>query len=341
MHKPTTFGYLPDGTPIYQYELHNAKGSVLGFLNYGGTVNYLLPAKGAKSIVLGFEKFESYLVHTNYMGAIIGRFANRIKEGRFSLNGRDYSLVQNNDGNNLHGGLKGFDKHMWNVEQLSDTKAELSRLSPDGEEGYPGNLSVKVTYELTEANEWIINYQAESDKDTVINLTQHAYFNLDGGGLIHEHQVRVLADQYIPTDNGIPLSDAPHSVERTPFDLLLWKKIGEGLASDHPQVVQVLGFDHCFVRNDGDRHELRLIAEACGANGLTLQVRTTEPGVQFFSANYPIIGVGESFPVFSAFCLETQHFPDTPNRPDFPSAVLKAGETFRSQTVYAFKSPDS
>ncbi len=337
MHPSNTFGHLPDGTPIHQYELRNAKGSVLGFLNYGGTVNYLIPVKGAKSIVLGFEKLESYLVHTNYLGAIIGRFANRIRDGRFLLNGQSYPLAQNNNGNHLHGGIKGFDKCVWSVRKLSDAKAELSRLSPDGEEGYPGNLKVKVTYELTDANEWIISYEATSDKDTVINLTQHTYFNLDGGGLIHDHQIRILADQYIPTDNGIPLSGAPFEVENTPFDLRQWKKIDEGLASDYPQLVQAIGYDHCFVRSDGGTNTLHRIAEARGASGLTLHVLSTEPGVQFFTGNYPIEGVGEQYPTYSAFCLETQHFPDSPNRPDFPSTVLKAGELFQSQTVYRWE----
>ncbi len=334
MHPYTPFGYLADGTPIYQYELRNTTGATFGFLNYGGTVNCLRPSKGAKSIVLGFEKLESYLVHTNYLGAIIGRFANRIAEGRFSVNGQAYQLAQNNDGNHLHGGISGFDKQVWNVKLLSDSKAELSLISADGEEGYPGNLSVRVTYELTDTNEWIICYEATSDKDTVINLTQHAYFNLDGGGLIHDHSVRILADQYIPTDNGIPVPDAPHSVENTSFDLRQWKNIGEGLASDFQQLVQAFGYDHCFVRKAGVTNEPTLIAEAQGASGLTLQVLTTEPGVQLFTGNYPINGAGEHYPKYAVFCLETQHFPDSPNRPDFPSTALKAGETFRSKTVY-------
>jgi aldose 1-epimerase len=335
MHLATPFGHLPDGTPVQQYELRNGNGAVLGFLNYGGTANYLFPYRTSKSIVIGFEKLESYLVHTNYLGAIIGRFANRIHKGRFSMNGHTYQLAQNNNGNHLHGGVVGFDKWVWDVRMLSDSKAELSRVSPDGEEGYPGNLSVKVTYELTEENEWIICYEATSDKDTTVNLTQHAYFNLDGGGLIHDHQIRILADRYIPTDNGIPLPDAPHVVENTPFDLRRWKKIGEGLASDHPQVVQAIGYDHCFVRKEGGNNNgPQLIADVRGVNGLTLQVLTTEPGVQLFTGNYPIDGVEEHYPKYSAFCLETQHFPDSPNRPDFPSAVLKADEVFRSETVY-------
>jgi aldose 1-epimerase len=335
MTSSTIFGHLPDGTPVHQYELQNGSGAKLGFLDYGGTVNYLTPAKGAKSIVLGFDKWESYLVHTNYLGAIIGRFANRIKEGRFSLHGRDYSLVQNNNGNHLHGGSRGFDKYVWDVRMISDAKAELTRTSPDGEEGYPGNLFVKVTYELTEANEWVICYEAETDQDTVINLTQHTYFNLDGDGLIHDHSIRILADTYIPTENGIPMSDAPQAVNDTPFDLRNWIKMGDGLAAKHVQLVQALGYDHCFVR-DKFRSEPTLIAEARGTMGLTLQVLTTEPGVQFFTGNYLVNGVAEQYPIYAAFCLETQHFPDSPNRPDFPSTILKSGDVYRSQTIYTW-----
>jgi len=326
---------------IYQFKLQNAKGTEVFIMNYGGTITNLLVAdkNGQKGdVVLGFDSLSGFLQKGNpYFGALIGRYGNRIANGKFTLDGKTYALATNNNGNHLHGGIKGFDKVVWNVDAASDSSLNLSYNSKDGEEGYPGNLQVKVVYSLDNDNALKIDYTATVDKACPINLTNHTYFNLSAGkdSTILDHELMIDADRYTAVnDKLIPTGQLP-SVKNTPMDFTKAKRIG----NDIDKVKG--GFDHNWVLNKKDA-SLSLIATLYHpASGRFMEVSTTQPGVQFYTGNFldgTLTGGknGAKYVQHAGLCLETQHFPDSPNQPSFPSTVLKPGETYHQVTVYKF-----
>ncbi len=336
------FGNLPDGTPVELYTLNNSFGLRARIMTYGAIVVSLeVPDRAgtAADITLGYDSLEGYLQETPYFGAIVGRYGNRIAGGRFTLDGVEYLLALNNGENHLHGGLKGFDKVVWKAEPLKEEDAvgvKLSYLSVDGEEGYPGNLSCVVTYLLTEKNEFKIVYQAETDKATPINLTHHSYFNLAGQGTsdILEHELLLTADRYLPVDPGLIPTGEIRDVLGTPFDFTSAHAIGERIAQVEG------GYDHNFVLNSGGG-DLALAAQVFEPKcGRLMEIFTTEPGIQFYSGNFldsTISGkIGRVYHKHYGFCLETQHFPDSPHHSHFPSVILRPGETYASLTVHRF-----
>lgn len=336
------------GQSVEIYSLKNSKGGECRIMTYGGTVVSLkVPDKNGKlgDIVLGFDTLADYQNAQGYLGALIGRYGNRIGKGIFSLDGKEYKLAVNNGANHLHGGLKGFDKVVWTASssvQSDGAHLKLSYLSHDGEEGYPGNLNVNVEYVLTENNELKIVYSATTDKPTVVNLTNHAYFNLAGAGTgtILDHQLTLNADRFTPIDSGsIPIGEL-RSVKGTPFDFLKPTAIGARIGQDDEQLKFGSGYDHNYVINQNG-NPLRLAATVYEpTTGRVMEVFTTEPGVQFYTGNFldgSIKGKnGANYPRRSGFCLETQHFPDSPNKPNFPSVVLRPGETYSTTTIYKF-----
>ena len=344
-----TFGKTADGQNVDLYTIRNARGFEAKITNYGGIVVSLkVPDRNGKfaDVVLGFNDFDSYLKNDPYLGAIIGRYGNRIAKGRFTLNGAVYQLAVNNGENHLHGGIKGFDKVVWTGVARSTKggpEIVLTYLSKDGEEGYPGNLKVTVVYRLTN-NDLRIDYTATTDKDTVTNLTHHSYFNLagEGNGDILNHLVTINANRFIPTDAGSIPTGELRSVAGTPFDFLKATAIGARINDDEEQLKLGRGYDHTFVIN-GNPGRLRLAATAYEqTSGRVMQVWTTEPGVQFYTGNFldgTLTGKsGKIYPRRSGFCLETQHYPDSPNQPSFPTTTLKKGATYKSTTIYRFSS---
>jgi aldose 1-epimerase len=340
------FGKTADGTPVDLYTLTNSKGVRVAITNYGGiVVSLFTPDRNGNSgdIVLGFERLEDYLKGHPYFGAIIGRYGNRIAKGRFTLDGVEYKLAQNNGENHLHGGLVGFDKKVWKARDFVDAEGqhlELRYTSPDGEEGYPGNLDVTVTYSLNEQNQLRIDYVATTDKPTVVNLTNHSYFNLAGEGDILGHLLRLNADYFTPVDAGLIPTGELRPVKGTPFDFTEPTPIGARIEQDDEQLRYGRGYDHNFVLRGGGGS----LAEAAEVyepkTGRVLRVLTTEPGVQFYTGNF-LDGTlrgkyGRVYHRRTGFCLETQHFPDSPNKPHFPSTVLRPGQTYRSTTIYEF-----
>jgi len=338
------FGTLPSGESANLYTLKNSHGMEVSITNFGGRiVSIYAPDRKGKfeDVVLGFDSLEGYCQKNPYLGALIGRYANRIANAEFKLNGVTYRLARNNGKNSLHGGLKGFDKILWSAKELSNG-IELSYLSPDGEEGYPGNLSVIVTYTLTEANELRIDYEAMTDKDTVVNFTNHSYFDLTGrgGGYILDHEVTILADRFTPVNENLIPTGELRNVQDTPFDFRKPMRIGARIDEPDPQLQICHGYDHNFVLNSGGR-SLALAARVHEPlSGRILEVSTTEPGMQFYTGNHLDGSVkgkrGVVYGFRAAFCLETQHFPDSPNKPNFPSTDLKLGERFRSTTIFKF-----
>lgn len=339
------YGQLPSGEKIYQYCLKNNQGIEIRLINFGGIITHILvPDKNGKleNINLNLPDLETYRTKNRSFGALVGRFANRIAGGKFSLNGKEYTLFLNNGPNSLHGGKEGFDKKPWAVKEFSQNQITLTYFSADGEEGYPGNLSVQVTYTLTDQNQWKIDYLAEADADTILNLTNHAYFNLSGdfSKTVLDHQIKIFAPFYLPVDkNLIPLG-AIASVKNTAFDFQEVHSIGERIHSNEEQIQLGLGYDHAYVF-DKNLGELSLSAEVFEPNsGRLMRVFTTEPGMQLYTGNH-LDGslLSENGVVLgprSGFCLETQHLPDSPNQQNFPSTILKPGEVFRSSTVYEF-----
>ena len=343
------FGAMPDGTPIEVFTLKNRAGVEVRAITYGGiVVSVRVPDRTGSldDVVLGYDTLDGYLSNNApYFGAIIGRYGNRIAKGRFVLDGRTRILATNNGPNHLHGGLKGFDKVVWRGDPARSGEGAavvFTRTSPDGEEGYPGALTVRVGYTLTDHSALVVDYQATSDAPTVVNLTQHSYFNLAGQGAhdILGHQLQIDADRYTPVDATLIPTGELAPVEGTPFDFRAPTAIGARIGADHPQIRNGLGYDHNFVLREGSaglRHAAR-VAEP--TTGRTLDVATTEPGLQFYAGNFldgTITGkAGRVYRRRYGFCLETQHFPDSPNQPGFPSTVLRPGEAYRSQTVFTF-----
>ena len=342
------FGKTSDGQNVDIYTLTNRRGSEVKITNYGGIVTSLKVAdrKGKRDdIVLGFDNLDAYLKGGPYFGAIIGRYGNRIAKGRFTLNGHQYTLAVNNGENHLHGGLKGFDKVVWAARPLrvpNGAALRLTYLSKDGEEGYPGNLSVRVIYTLTNADELKIEYWATTDKDTVVNLTSHSYFNLagQGNGDILNHQLLINARRFTPTDAGSIPTGELKSIKGTPFDFTSAFRIGDRINDDDQQLKFAKGYDHNFFLNGrmGTLRQAAVVYEP--ASGRLMEVWTTEPGVQFYTGNFldgTLTGKdGKVYQQRYGFCLETQHFPDSPNKPSFPSVVLRPGQTYHTTTVYRF-----
>jgi aldose 1-epimerase len=336
------FGKAKEGQPVDLYTLTNASGMTVKITNYGGIVTSLqVPDKNGKfdDVVLGFDTLDQYLEGHPYFGALVGRYGNRIAKGKFTLNGTEYQLAANNGENHLHGGIKGFDKVVWNAEMVkkeNEMGVKLSYLSKDGEEGYPGNLTAVVTYVLTNDNELIINYKAETDKPTPVNLTHHSYFNLKGAGNgdILGHLLTIDADRFTPVDEGLIPTGELKSVKDTPMDFTAPKAIGE-------RIDQVKGgYDHNYVLNGWDG-SLRLAAKVVEPlSGREMEVWTTEPGLQFYTGNFldgTITGKnGKVYNKHYGFCLETQHFPDSPNKAGFPSTILEPGEKYTHTTIYRF-----
>lgn len=345
--KKTSFGKTAEGQSVDLYVLTNKDGMEVAITNYGGAVVSLkVPDRKRQvaDVVLGYDSLDGYVNDKAYFGALIGRYGNRIAHGQFTLDGVTYKLAKNNGDNTLHGGTRGFNKAVWSAKDISSKAAQalqLNYLSKEGEEGYPGNLNVQVVYSLTDANELKIEYNATTDKKTVLNLTNHSYFNLagQGNGDILGHQLMIAADRFTPVDAGLIPTGELRSVAGTPFDFRSKTAIGARINADDEQLKLGKGYDHNFVlRGKG---ALGLAARAGEPNsGRVLEVWTTEPGVQFYTGNFldgTVHGKeGKTYGFRSAFCLETQHFPDSPNHPDFPSAVLGPGQRFHSLTVYKF-----
>lgn len=342
------FGKMEDGTAIALYTLTNSNGLSMQVMNYGGIIVSLkVPDKDGNmdDIVLGYDSLQPYVQNNPYFGALIGRYGNRIAKGKFSLDGKTYSLDQNNFGNHLHGGSHGFDKRVWAIREEDSPKGvalKLTYRSPDGEEGYPGNLEATVIYTLTDDNTLEIDYRATTDEKTIVNLTNHAYFNLGGTRSpdILSHELMIDADHIIPVDKTLIPSGPFMPVKGTPFDFTSPVAIGKRIDDDHEQIRYGIGYDHCWVLNPAT-DSLRLAATLYEPqSGRRMEVFTTEPGIQFYSGNF-LDGslTGKSGSVYrhrSGLCLETQHFPDSPNRNDYPSVVLNPGEEYKSKTIYAF-----
>lgn len=338
----TDFGVLPDGRPVTRYTLTGAGGLAASLLTYGATLQSL--CFRGRDMVLGFDDLDGYLhIRGSYQGATIGRYGNRIADGRFSLNGRDYDVGCNENGTgHLHGGERGFDKQLWTATVLADgaePAVAFSRRSPDGEEGYPGNLDVTVTFTVTADNVLRIAYEARTDADTVVNLTNHAYFNLNGfdGGDILDTELTIAADAITPVNDRLIPTGALRPVEDTPFDFRKPKPIGRDIDADDPQLAIGGGYDHNYVLNGTG---LRPVATARSPrSGIAMTCVTDQPGVQFYAGNAIAEDAGKGgTPLFrrQGFCLETQHYPDSPNQPAFPSTLLRAGEVYQTVTEYRF-----
>jgi aldose 1-epimerase len=377
------YGHTADGEPVERYTLINRGGTCVRVLTYGGILqSFEVPDRHGRSanIVLGFADLAGYLSEHPYFGATVGRYGNRIAGAAFDLDGQTYRLAANNGPNSLHGGLRGFDKRVWRATPVTPGAAagtgnggaggdgagvRLSYVSPDGEEGFPGTLRATVTYTLTDRDELRIDYHATTDRPTVVNLTNHSYFNLagEGSGDVHGHRLQIAADAYLPTDATQIPTGRTAQVEGTPFDFTRPRLVGERIRSAHPQMVTARGYDHTFVLDKADRPAAgrptvnppisdrpttdRPTAEGAAfaaeltdpGSGRVMRVHTTEPGIQLYTANHlggDLVGAGgRTYRQGAGLCLETQHFPDSPNRPDFPSTVLRPGEEYASTTVYA------
>jgi aldose 1-epimerase len=341
------FGIMPDGTKISRYTLTNSNGMAIKVINYGGIITSILaPDRNGQlaDVVLGYDSLSQYVENNPYFGALIGRYGNRIAKGKFTLDGEVFTLEKNNDQNHLHGGRKGFDKVVWNIEDATSGKGAAIRLrykSPDKEEGYPGNLDISVLYTLTDNNELQLEYTANTDRKTIVNLTQHTYFNLNGAkNDILSHELMLNADAFLPVDQTLMPKGQPAKVSGTPFDFLKPKRIGADINADDEQLKFGKGYDHCWVLNSPDSMITVAAILYDPASGREVSVFTTEPGVQFYSGNFldgSNKGKGGTIYQFRyGLCLETQHFPDSPNQPSFPSVVLEPGQAYRTNTVYKF-----
>lgn len=344
--KREPFGTMPDQRQVDLYSLTNQSGMEVRIMTYGGAIVSLrVPDRAGRigDVVLGYDRLDGYLENNPYFGGIIGRYGNRIAKGRFSLNGREYVLARNNGANHLHGGVKGFDRAVWKAKETSSpegARLELNYVSKDGEEGYPGNLSVTVAYTLSDRNELKIQYAATTDKDTVVNLTSHSYFNLAGGGTILNHELLINGSRFTPVDQGLIPTGELRRVKGTPMDFTRPTPIGSRIDEQDEQLVFGKGYDHNWVLD----HTGSVTALAARlydpGTGRVLEIHTTEPGLQFYSGNFldgSITGKGSQvYHKRHGLCLEPQHFPDSPNKPGFPSTVLRRGRKYASTTVYKF-----
>ncbi|MEU9751657.1 aldose epimerase family protein [Streptomyces althioticus] len=342
------FGRLADGTRVDRWTLENG-GTRMEVLSYGGIVHSLeIPDRRGRyaNVSLGLRTLEEYVASSPYFGALIGRYGNRIGEGTFTLDGTRYQLSVNDGDNSLHGGEQGFDKRVWDVEPFtrgSDVGLHLYYTSADGEMGYPGTLRTKVTYTLTRHGDWRVDYEAVTDRPTVVNLTSHVYWNLagEGSGGITDHELSIAASRYTPVDAGLIPTGERAKVAGTPFDFRRAKPVGRDIRTAHQQLLYGQGFDHNWVLDKGvtarPEHAATLRDPA---SGRTLRIATNEPGLQFYSGNFldgTLVGSGgRVYRQGDGLCLETQHFPDSPNQPAFPSTVLRPGETYRTTTVHSF-----
>lgn len=338
--KTESFGQTSEGQQVQRYTLRNENGMQVQITNYGGIVTSILtPDKAGKlgDVALGFDNLEAYIRNNPFFGATVGRYGNRIAKGKFTLDGKEYTLATNNGPNHLHGGKKGFDKVVWAAEPAGDNALKLTYVSKDGEEGYPGNLSTTVTFSLSEDNELKIDYLATTDKATPVNLTNHSYFNLAAGAAetVLQHEMTIKADRYTVVDQSLIPTGELRPVAGTVMDFTRPTAIGARIAQ-----VEGGGYDHNYVLRDA-KGPLQLAASVFEpVSGRVMEVFTTEPGVQFYSGNFlngQVVGKGNvAYIKHSGFCLETQHFPDSPNQPSFPSTILRPGETYKTTTIYKF-----
>lgn len=340
------YGITTDGQKVDQYILKNGNGLQVDIITYGGRITALkTPDKNGsfKNVVLGFDNLAQYEKDNPFFGALIGRYGNRIAGGKFSLNDKTYQLAKNNGENNLHGGVKGFDRKVWEAktkESPTSVSLLLTYVSPDGEEGFPGTLTTNVTYTLNDDNSLEVRYEATTDKSTIVNLTQHAYFNLSGdfSNTILDHELELLADHYLPVDKGLIPTGKLEAVEGSPFDFRKAKVIGQDITKENIQLQLGGGFDHCWVLNDQESGYRRVAAAYHPGSGRYLEVFTDEPGIQFYSGNF-LDGTlpapnGGTYAKRSGLCLETQHYPDSPNQNKFPSVTLEPGEKYSSKTTF-------
>jgi aldose 1-epimerase len=342
-----SYGITQEGQEVDRYTLSNAAGMQVEIITYGGIITSMkVPnaAGGLNDVVLGYDSLSDYEKGSPYFGALIGRYGNRIADGSFTLDDQTYTLVQNDGKNHLHGGTKGFDKVVWSADsKIEDNKAvlQLHYLSQDMEEGYPGNLHTEVVYTLTNDNMLEVAYKATTDKKTVVNLTQHAYFNLSGAKDILDHELRLQAPRYLPIDETLIPTGEIASVEGTPFDFTSFKTIGRDIETESIQLERGLGYDHCWVL-DNPNKELQtaaLLKEA--SSGIQMEVRTDQPAIQFYSGNFldgtnPMKQSDLFYDYRSGLCLETQHFPNAPNEASFPSTELSPGEVYSTKTQFKF-----
>ena len=347
------FGVTPSGDSVGLYRLTNGTGMTMHVTNYGGTILSLqVPGRdGSEDVVLGFDSLdhytsEEYVATNTYFGALIGRYSNRIEEAQFTLDGQTFTLEANDGPNHLHGGEEGFDKVVWQAEPFEEEAAVglvLSHTSPAGHGGFPGRLDVEVTYRVTDDNELVVDYRATTTEATPVNLTQHSYFNLkgEGEGTVLDHELRINAEAFIPVDSTLIPTGEVRPVTDTPFDFRKSRPIGQRIDVENRQLEIAEGYDHNFVLSRQDRDSLHLAARVYEPeSGRELQVRTTEPGLQFYSGNFldgSLTGKsGASYQEHAGFALETQHFPNSPNEPGFPSTILRPGEIYTSRTIYQF-----
>ncbi|MEV3861323.1 aldose epimerase family protein [Streptomyces sp. NPDC050095] len=342
------FGTLADGTKIYRWSLSNG-GTRMKVLSYGGIIQSLeIPDRHGryKNVSLGYDNIASYVAGTTFFGATIGRYGNRIAKGQFTLDGKAYQLSVNDGVNSLHGGAKGFNTQVWDVEGFtsgSEVGLHLYYTSVDGEMGYPGTLKTKVTFTLTARGDWRIDYEATTDKATVVNLTNHIYWNLagEGSGSIYDHELAIAASRFTPTDSGLIPTGELAKVAGTPFDFRSGKAIGRDIRTSNTQLVTAKGFDHNWVLDKGVTAKPEHIATLRDpSSGRSVKIATDQPGLQFYSGNFldgTLTGPsGRTYRQGDGLCLETQHFPDSPNQPSFPSTVLRPGQTYRSTTIHSF-----
>lgn len=338
MKKEIFQGFNGSGESLILFTLENEQGCRVILMNFGGIITSFqvpLPDGSFRDIVLGFDDPLRYAGEHPYFGAVVGRYANRIAGGTFEIDGKTYTLARNNDGNHLHGGIKGLDKVLWKASAESSAagdKVILNHLSPDGDEGYPGNLEITVSFLLTHENELVIEYHAVSDKPTFVNLTHHDYFNLgDHTAPVYDHEVRIRAAHYLDVDEHLIPTGRLNPVEDSPMDFRSWKKIGKDIERITP------GYDHCFVLENPGAPTPQVEVRN-HLNGLMLEMYTTEPGMQFYTGNFldgTLCGKdGVCYGKHSAFCLEAQHFPDSPHHPSFPETLLMPGQEYRQKTVY-------